>query len=73
MSLIGAMIKTRESGKASREKLLKIQEQRLKALVSYARENSPYYAELYKDIGEDFKLGDLPSVSKPDMMANFDS
>ena len=72
MSLIGAMIKTKESGKASRDKLLKTQEQRLKSLVKYAKENSPFYADLYKDIGEDHGLKDLPPVSKPEMMANFD-
>ena len=30
----------------------------------YAKENSPYYAELYKEAGETFSLTDLPVTIK---------
>ena len=72
MSLIREMIKTWQANTLSREKLAHLQQRRLRRLVRYAKKNSPYYESLYKDIGEDFRLEDLPPVSKPDLMANFD-
>lgn len=72
MGLVGAMIKTRRSGGASREKLAQIQQDRLQKLVEYARKNSPFYADLYQNIKEDFRLEDLPPVTKPQLMADFD-
>jgi len=49
-----------------------IQQQRLHALVNYARENSPYYAELYRNVPENWSFSDLPPVNKRELMANFD-
>ena len=72
MSLIRAMIQTHLGDGYSREKLAHIQRRRLKALVDFARKNSPYYAALYRDIGEGFRLDDLPPVGKPELMASFD-
>lgn len=72
MSLLGKMAATRGGDKRLREKNLNISGQRLRDLVKYARENSPFYKELYADISEDFKLTDLPPVTKPQMMASFD-
>ncbi|MBQ1318142.1 MAG: phenylacetate--CoA ligase family protein [Solobacterium sp.] len=72
MSLLGAMVKTYLGGKADREKIKQIQQNRLNRLVRYAKANSPYYRKLYEGVGDDFSLEDLPPVSKPDMMANFD-
>ena len=72
MSLIRAMIKTHRGNNLSREKLAQIQQDRLKKLVDYARKNSPFYERLYCNIGDDFRLGDLPPVSKPELMACFD-
>lgn len=73
MSLIGAMIKTYKGNKLSRDKLKKLQYKRLKKIVRYARENSPYFKELYKDIGDDFKIEDLPIINKVQVMNNFDN
>lgn len=50
----------------------RIQKNRLRALVLYAKKNSPYFAELYKHIGDDFALLDLPPVSKLKMMEHYD-
>ena len=72
MSLLGAMVKTYYGGKADREKADLIRKKRLRQLVRYAKANSPYYRKLYKGVGDDFRLEDLPPVSKPDMMAHFD-
>ncbi len=72
MGLIRAMIKTYRGNGCSRDQLAKVQKDRLKKLVGFAKENSPFYKDLYKNIGEDFCLEDLPPVTKPEMMAAFD-
>ena len=59
MGLIGTMFKTYRASSKSREKIVKLQNKRLKKLVKYARNNSPYFEELYKDIGNNFELKDL--------------
>ena len=55
------------------DKREQVRGQRFKDVVEYARENSPYYKELYKDLPADFTLADLPPVNKPDLMENWDS
>lgn len=72
MSLLGKMAATRGGDKRPREKNLNISGKRMRELVDYAQKNSPFYKELYAGIGEDFKLTDLPPVTKPQMMASFD-
>lgn len=71
MGLIGIMFKTYRASSKSREKIVKLQNKKLKKLVKYARNNSSYFEELYKDIGNNFELKDLSVVSKVDMMNNF--
>lgn len=48
------------------------QNTRLSTLVDYARQNSPYFRELYRSLPENFSLNDLPPVTKTVMMQNFD-
>ena len=48
-----------------------IRDARLREIVSFARENSPYFARLYRDLPADWKLSDLPPVNKRDLMAQF--
>ncbi len=72
MGLLDKMLKTCHGDHWSREKIDAVQKKRLNALVKYAKENSPFYAGLYADIGDDFSLADLPPVSKPELMAHFD-
>ena len=72
MSLISAMIKTYQANNLSEYKLKKIQYKRLKKIVNYAKNNSPYFNELYKDINNNFKLEELPVITKNKMMENFD-
>ena len=52
MSLLSAMAKTYGKDRVSREKLERIQRKRLRALVEYARKNSPFYGELYAKLGQ---------------------
>jgi phenylacetate-coenzyme A ligase PaaK-like adenylate-forming protein len=49
-----------------------LRRERLKDLVLYAKENSPYFNKLYENVGEDFRLQDLPVTNKAELMANFD-
>ena len=72
MNLIRTMIKTHRGNSLSREKLAEIQQGRLKKLVDFARKNSPFYEELYRNVGADFRLENLPPVGKPELMASFD-
>lgn len=49
------------------------QQERLRALVSYARTHSPYLAECYRQVPEPCTdLGQLPVVTKAEMMEHFD-
>lgn len=72
MSLIKAMLRTYQGNDLSREKIAAIQKKRLRKLVDHARKNSPYYKKLFEDVGEDFRLSDLPPTTKPQMMSRFD-
>lgn len=51
-----------------REKLVK---KRLRELVFYAKEHSPYYKNAYKNIEENFTLSDLPPTTKKELMADY--
>ena len=72
MSLITQMIRTYVGNNASRKKINQLQQNRLKKLVRFAKENSPYYSKLLSGTTNEFKLQDLSPTSKPTMMANFD-
>ena len=72
MGLIEMMLKTYNGNHWSREKIRTTQKKRLDALLKYARERSPFYKELYADMGDDYSLTDIPVVSKPELMARFD-
>lgn len=49
-----------------------LRRERLEAIVKHAREKSPYYGKLYRDVPEDFSLEDLPTVDKRTLMENWD-
>ena len=62
-----------EGDSYSKDVLKKVQKERLHALVDFARENSPYLAELYKDLPEDYSVEDLPVTEKSELLKNYDS
>ena len=72
MGLFDKMLKTYNGDHWSRKKIDATQKKRLKALVKFTKEKSPFYRELYEDIGDDFSLTDIPPVSKPELMSHFD-
>ena len=47
--------------KMSEDKKQEIRNQRLREIVNYAKENSPYFKKLYGEVPENFELTDLPS------------
>ena len=51
----------------------RLRAQRLKELVEYAKENSPFYRQLYRGIPEPFELSDLPATDKRTLMANWNN
>ena len=53
--------------------LTKKQEKQLHSLIDYAKKHSPRFAELYKDIPEDFTLQDLPVTNKQFIMEDYDN
>lgn len=73
MSLISAMLKTYKGNNLKQGQVEKLQNKRLKELVKYAKNNSSYFNKLYANINEDYKLQDLPTTNKIDMMKNFDN
>jgi phenylacetate-coenzyme A ligase PaaK-like adenylate-forming protein len=72
IGLFKGLILCSQYEKMSEENKTKARDLRLRELVRYAKANSPYYQELYKNIGDDFTLADLPPVNKVDLMARFD-
>ena len=61
-----------EGDKLPSAERLKLQQQRLRELVAYAREHSPWLAKHYANLPENFTLTDLPIVQKKDMLENYD-
>ncbi|MEW6349071.1 MAG: hypothetical protein AB1646_08405 [Thermodesulfobacteriota bacterium] len=58
----------------TREELAEFQSRRLLSLVAHAKERSPFYRELYRNVKTDgpVKLEDLPIMDKATVMDNFD-
>ena len=56
----------------TREERLKLQEERLKELVAFARENSPYIRDKYKNLPEDYDLTDIPTSSKKEIVEHYE-
>lgn len=53
--------------------LSKHQKKQLHTLISYAKTHSPRFAELYKNIPDDFTLQDLPIINKQFLMEDYDN
>lgn len=61
----------KEGFEATHSERMKLQRERLKKLVAYAREHSAYFRELYRDIPEDFSLNDLPHTEKSVLIEHY--
>lgn len=51
---------------------MRLVNERLHALVDYARQNSPWLAERYRNLPRDYTLADIPVTEKSEMIAHFD-
>lgn len=61
-----------EGGQLPYRERMQLQQQRLRELVAYVREHSPYLARHYANVPADFNLSDLPPTEKPTLLANYD-
>lgn len=73
MSIFKALLKTYICNNLSRDRIKKLQKKRLNKIVKYAKSNSIYFKKLYKNVGTNFELKDLPVTNKVEMMTNFDN
>ena len=62
----------RDYNRLGSEARQKIRERRLNELVEYARKNSPYFKEAYRDVPVSFRLEDLPPTDKRTLMDRWD-
>ena len=72
MGIVKSFFQTLELKLATEEMRKKILNKRLHDLVEYARSHSPYIAELYKDLKDDYTLEDIPIVTKQLIMEHYD-
>ena len=70
--LFRAMKLCRDYTKMNTVQRTQLQAERLRDLVAYAREHSPYYKKLYAEVPVDFKPADLPPVNKSTLMEHWD-
>ena len=71
IGIIKAMKLCRDYEKMDAGEREALRRQRLEKLVAHARENSPYYRELYRDLPENVSLTDLPVTDKRTLMDNW--
>lgn len=57
--------------KMSEDKKQEIRNQRLREIINYAKENSPYFKQLYGEVPENFELTDLPPTDKKNLMEHW--
>lgn len=72
ISIFKAMMLCWKYKKMNETEKARIRKERLHKIVIYAKYNSPYYKELYNNIGDNFELSDLPTTNKKELMSSFD-
>lgn len=50
----------------------KLQNERMKEMVQYARKHSSYYAKCYENLPEDCSFVELPPVNKKELMEHWE-
>ena len=70
--LLKAIALTKKADKMTNDERQNLQQLRLRELIKYAKDNSPYFSKLYEDYDENTPLCDLPVTNKVMMMSNFD-
>ena len=72
IGLLKELALTHQEDKMDKKNRLALQQCRLRELITYARENSPYFAKLYQGIDENSPLSEYPTTNKADMAKHFD-
>ncbi len=72
ISMLKAMRFCKEYQKLNEKQREDLRDARLHDLVLWAKEHSPVYRNLYRHIGSDFALTDLPPTNKVQLMSRFD-
>lgn len=62
----------RQAEGMSSEEISRLQEERLHFLLAYARANSPFLAEKYKNLPEKPSLREIPILERPEAVDHFD-
>lgn len=70
--LLKTLALTHRADKMSDADRFSLQQKRLKELVIYAKENSPYFAKIYQHVDCNTPLSVLPVTNKTEMMSHFD-
>ena len=73
VGIFQAMKMCKDYEKLNTDERKKLQAERLKEMVMWAKEKSPFYAQLYGEISENFDLSDLPTVDKKMLMSHWDN
>lgn len=72
IGLLKAIALTHKADRMTGKERYHLQQKRLKALISYVKKNSPYYAKLYQSMDENAPLSAFPVTNKVEMMAHYD-
>lgn len=72
IGLLRAIALIHKADKMTDKERYALQQQRLKELVAYTKEHSPYFSRLYQGINENTPLSSLPVTNKVDMIKHFD-
>ena len=68
-----ALYLTHRADKMTDAARMALQQSRLRELIAYAKENSPYFSALYREVNEDTPLDTLPVTNKAEMTEHFDA
>lgn len=72
IGLLKAMELTKKADNMTDDERYGLQQRRLRELVAYVKENSPYFSKLYEGTDETTPLSELPVTNKKEMMEHFD-
>ena len=72
IGMFKAMRLCKQYNKLKSTEQAQVRRSRLEKLVSWAKDNSPVYANLYKGLSAQFTMADLPPMNKAELMPQFD-
>ncbi len=76
--LLKELLVLRKNSQKTKKEIKELQQEKLKDLLTFAYENSPYYRKIYEEAGirkenlGDLSLTDVPTIDKKSLIRNFD-